>query len=68
MPYSSKVQRRLRAKLSPEPLERFERLGVGYLGVDVHRHIDLRVPEDAHHNPGMHVKRASQSSTPRQPP
>ena len=59
MPYSSKIQQRLRAKLPPEPLERFECVGVRDLGVDVHRHIDLRTAQDAHGNPRMHVERRS---------
>ena len=52
MPYSSKVQQRLRAKLPPEPLERLERPGIGDLGIGVHRHVDLRMPQDPHGNPG----------------
>ena len=63
VPYSRKVQQCLRAKLPPEPLERVERLGVGDLGVDVHRHVDLRMPQDPHGNPGMHVERGQQSGT-----
>ena len=63
MPYSSKIQQRLRAKLPPEPLERLERLGVGDLGVDVHRHVDLRMAQDPHGNPRMHVERGQESGT-----
>src|SRR5271165_6655754 len=51
------VQQRLRAKLPPEPLERLERLGIGDLGVDVHRHVDLRMTQNPHGNPGVHVER-----------
>ena len=63
MPYSSKVQQRLGAKLPPEPLERMERPGVGDLGIDVHRHVDLRMAQDPHSNPRMHVERGQKSGT-----
>ena len=63
MPYSSKVQQRLGAKLPPEPLERLERLVVGDLGVDVHRHVDLSMAQDPHGNPGMHVEGGQESGT-----
>jgi hypothetical protein len=46
LPYSSKIQQRLGAKLPPEPLERVERLGIGNLRKDVHRHVDLRMAQD----------------------
>jgi hypothetical protein len=59
MPYSSKVQQRLRAKLPPEMLERAECPGIGDLCVDVHRHIDLRMAQDAHSNPRIHVERGT---------
>jgi hypothetical protein len=36
--------------LPPEPLER---LGVRDLGVDVHRHVDLRTSQDPHGNQGI---------------
>ena len=61
--FSYAVQQHLRAKLPPEPLERLERLVVGDLGVDVHRDVDLRVPQDAHGDPRMHVERGQQSGT-----
>jgi len=60
MPYSSKVQQRLQAKLPPEPLER---LLVGELGVDVHSHVNLRMTQDPHCNPRMHVERSQESGT-----
>ena len=63
MLYSSKVQQRLRAKLPPEPLECLERPGIGDLGVNVHRHVDLRMAQDAHGNPRMHIERGQQSGT-----
>jgi len=63
MPYSGKVQQRLRAKLPPEPLERLERPGIGNLGVDVHRHVDLSMAQDPHGNPGMHVEGGQESGT-----
>jgi hypothetical protein len=46
MPYSSEVQQRLRIELLAQALERLEGLGVGDLGVDVHRHVDLRMAQD----------------------
>jgi len=63
MPRSCKVQQRLRAKLPPQPLERLERLSVGDLGVDIHRHVDLRMAQDPHGHPGMHVEHGQQSGT-----
>jgi hypothetical protein len=60
---SSEVQQRLRAKLPPEPLERVECLGVGDLGADFHRHVDLRMTQDAHGNPRMHVERGQERGT-----
>ena len=59
LPYSSKVQQRLRAKLPPEPLERFQCLGVRDLGVDIPRHADLRMAEDVHGNPGIKAATAA---------
>src|SRR6516225_2766255 len=53
----------LGAKLSPEPLERLERLVVGDLGVDVHRYVDLCMPQDSHGDPGMHVERVEKRGT-----
>jgi hypothetical protein len=63
MPYSSKVQQRLRAKLPPEPRECLERPLVGDLGVDIHRHVDLRMAQDPHGHPRMHVERRQESGT-----
>jgi hypothetical protein len=63
MPYSSKVHQRLRAKLPPEPLERFERPGIGDLDVGVHRYVDLRMAQDPNGNPRMHVEGSEKSGT-----
>ena len=43
MPYSSKVQQRLRTKLPPEPLERSKRLSVRDLDLASRSRIRLRV-------------------------
>src|ERR1017187_3916238 len=63
MPYSSEVQQRLRIELLAQALERLEGLGVGDLGVDVHRHVDLGMPEDALGHARMHVERGEQRGT-----
>ena len=60
MTYSSEVQQWLCVELPGQPLERLERLGGGNLGVNVHRHVDLRMAQDAHSNARMHVERSKQ--------
>ena len=59
MPYSSKVQQRLRAKLPPEPLEHMERLGIA----------DLCMPETDRsgghaREPGIELKSGSNPNYP----
>src|ERR1039458_3853408 len=54
--YSSEVQLRLRIELPAEPLERLQRLGIRDLVVDVHRHVDLRMTQDAHGHPRVYVQ------------
>jgi hypothetical protein len=51
-----KYSKRLRIDLLAEASERLERLRVRHLGVDVHRHIDLRMPQDSHRHPRFHVQ------------
>ena len=47
MGYSSEVQQQLRIELPAEALERLKCRGDRHLGIDIHRHIDLRMPEDS---------------------
>jgi hypothetical protein len=60
MLHGSEVQQRLRIELLTQPLQRFQGVGVGDLRIDLHRDVDLRVPQDAHGDPGMDVQRGEQ--------
>jgi hypothetical protein len=59
--YSSKVvQQRLGAELPREPPERPERVRIRDLGVHIHRHVDLRMTQDAHGHAWVHVERCQE--------
>jgi hypothetical protein len=57
---SSRYSNGLLPYVLAEPLERPQRLGVGHLGVDIHRYVDLSVTEYPHGHPGMNVERGEQ--------
>jgi hypothetical protein len=45
---------------SSQALERLQGVRVGDLGVDLHRDVDLRMPQDAHRDSGMDVEGGEQ--------
>jgi hypothetical protein len=61
MPYSSKIQQRPTPLAVSESPKRPQRLGVGHLGIDIHRHVDLSVTEYPHGHSRMNVERREQS-------
>ncbi len=57
--YSSEVQQYAIIRGFPETLERVARLLVGDLRVDLHRDLEVGVPEDLHRHPGWTSRSAS---------